>query len=60
MNAHPSSLFLFQNLTSKIASSMDFKQKSESILEFWNAVSKLNRSVTNRENLLDEVIKCIR
>ena len=59
MNAHPS-LFLFQNLTSKIASSMDFKQKSESILEFWNAVSKLNRSVTNRENLLDEVIKCIR
>ena len=53
-------LFLFQCLTSKIDSSMDFKHKSESILEFWNSVSKLNSSVKNREHLLDEIKKCIR
>ena len=51
---------LFQCLTSKIVSSMDFAQKSEAILKFWTSVHKNTDNAKNLEELRNNIKTCIR
>ena len=51
---------LFQCLTSKIVSSMDFAQKSEAILKFWTSIHKNTDNAKNLEELRNNIKTCIR